>query len=229
MSVRRTGRIVLTVALAATLLGPTVVDFNESHVFNEDWPPHARYHAVMLLAIGMFQGLAGLSAILKDGSTLWETDAIACELARLAGRPDFFPEGPQLPELLRWLSWTAMHWGLAGSGETPDRPVAGTVRDRLNEELLKLWKATGKTIGFVTRSIPEAVYLSTKIVVMSPRPGRIVREARARRQHGRHQARRDALDQSLRAERFAIGDGNPHIGAPERFQRIRLRALDDDP
>ncbi len=47
------------------------------------------------------------------------------------------------------------------------------VRDRLNEELLKLWWRTGKTIGFVTHSIPEAVYLSTKIVVMSPRPGRI--------------------------------------------------------
>ena len=47
------------------------------------------------------------------------------------------------------------------------------VRDRLNEELLKLWNATGKTILFVTHSIPEAVYLSTKIVVMSPRPGRI--------------------------------------------------------
>lgn len=47
------------------------------------------------------------------------------------------------------------------------------VRDRLNEELLKLWGRTGKTIGFVTHSIPEAVYLSTKIVVMSPRPGRI--------------------------------------------------------
>ena len=47
------------------------------------------------------------------------------------------------------------------------------VRDRLNEELLKLWARTGKTIAFVTHSIPEAVYLSTKIVVMSPRPGRI--------------------------------------------------------
>ena len=47
------------------------------------------------------------------------------------------------------------------------------VRDRLNEELLKLWARTQKTIGFVTHSIPEAVYLSTKIVVMSPRPGRI--------------------------------------------------------
>jgi NitT/TauT family transport system ATP-binding protein len=47
------------------------------------------------------------------------------------------------------------------------------VRDHLNEQLLALWKRTEKTIGFVTHSIPEAVYLSTKIVVMSPRPGRI--------------------------------------------------------
>ncbi|RBI85899.1 ABC transporter ATP-binding protein [Rhodosalinus halophilus] len=47
------------------------------------------------------------------------------------------------------------------------------VRDRLNEELLALWERTGKTIAFVTHSIPEAVYLSTRIVVMSPRPGRI--------------------------------------------------------
>lgn len=47
------------------------------------------------------------------------------------------------------------------------------VRDHLNEQLLKLWARTEKTIAFVTHSIPEAVYLSTKIVVMSPRPGRI--------------------------------------------------------
>ncbi|SLN09532.1 Carnitine transport ATP-binding protein OpuCA [Roseivivax jejudonensis] len=47
------------------------------------------------------------------------------------------------------------------------------VRDRLNEELLALWGRTGKTMLFVTHSIPEAVYLSTRIVVMSPRPGRI--------------------------------------------------------
>ena len=48
------------------------------------------------------------------------------------------------------------------------------VRDHLNEQLLDLWSKTGKTICFVTHSIPEAVYLSTKIVVMSPRPGRVI-------------------------------------------------------
>ncbi|KAB2945547.1 MAG: ABC transporter ATP-binding protein, partial [Rhizobiaceae bacterium] len=47
------------------------------------------------------------------------------------------------------------------------------VRDHLNEQLLVLWARTQKTICFVTHSIPEAVYLSTKIVVMSPRPGRV--------------------------------------------------------
>jgi NitT/TauT family transport system ATP-binding protein len=47
------------------------------------------------------------------------------------------------------------------------------VRDRLNDKLLGLWGRTGKTIAFVTHAIPEAVYLSTRIVVMSPRPGRV--------------------------------------------------------
>jgi NitT/TauT family transport system ATP-binding protein len=47
------------------------------------------------------------------------------------------------------------------------------VRDHLNEQLLALWAKTNKTVIFVTHSIPEAVFLSTRIVVMSPRPGRI--------------------------------------------------------
>ncbi len=46
-------------------------------------------------------------------------------------------------------------------------------RENLNLELLRLWRETGKTIVFVTHSIPEAVFLSSRIVVMTPRPGKI--------------------------------------------------------
>jgi NitT/TauT family transport system ATP-binding protein len=60
-----------------------------------------------------------------------------------------------------------------------DEPFAALdeiTRFRLNNDLLDLWRALGKTVVFVTHSVFESVYLSSRIIVMSPRPGRVFRE-----------------------------------------------------
>jgi NitT/TauT family transport system ATP-binding protein len=46
-------------------------------------------------------------------------------------------------------------------------------RDRLNLELMSIWRQLSPTVLFITHSIAEAVFLSTQVVIMSPRPGRI--------------------------------------------------------
>jgi NitT/TauT family transport system ATP-binding protein len=60
-----------------------------------------------------------------------------------------------------------------------DEPFAALdeiTRFKLNDDLLALWESLGKTIVFVTHSVFESVYLSNRIVVMSPRPGRVLTE-----------------------------------------------------
>ncbi|HEU4323441.1 MAG TPA: ABC transporter ATP-binding protein [Roseiflexaceae bacterium] len=47
-------------------------------------------------------------------------------------------------------------------------------RERMQEELLRIWRATGTTVILITHSVEEALYLGTRTLVMSPRPGRIV-------------------------------------------------------
>jgi len=88
-------------------------------------------------------------------------------------------------------------------------------RDHLNEQLLKLWERTGKTVVFVTHSIPEAVFLSTRIVVMSPRPGRII----------------DVIDSDLPADRTLDVRETPEFLRIAHQVREGLRAghsYDDD-
>jgi NitT/TauT family transport system ATP-binding protein len=64
-------------------------------------------------------------------------------------------------------------------------------RDRLNEQLQQLWQRERRTVVFVTHSIAEAVYLSTRIVVMSPRPGRILKVIESTLPDQRHLGLRD--------------------------------------
>jgi len=84
-------------------------------------------------------------------------------------------------------------------------------RDRLNEQLQQLWQRERRTVVFVTHSIAEAVYLSTRIVVMSPRPGRILKVIPSTLPDERHLGLRDtpefmALAHEVR-EGLAVGHG----------------------
>jgi NitT/TauT family transport system ATP-binding protein len=82
------------------------------------------------------------------------------------------------------------------------------IRDHLNDQLLRLWERTQKTVIFVTHSIAEAVFLSTRIVVMSPRPGRII----------------DVIDSDLPARRSLDIRESPAFAAIAHRVRTGLRA-----
>jgi NitT/TauT family transport system ATP-binding protein len=81
-------------------------------------------------------------------------------------------------------------------------------RDHLNEQLLRLWERTGKTVVFVTHSISEAVFLSNRIVVMSPRPGRVT----------------EIIDNPLPGPRRLDVRESPEFGAIAHRVREALRA-----
>ena len=83
-------------------------------------------------------------------------------------------------------------------------------RDRLNEQLQQLWQRERRTVVFVTHSIAEAVYLSTRIVVMSPRPGRIIRQIHSPLPDARHLGLRDTPQFMAIAHevREALGQGH---------------------
>jgi NitT/TauT family transport system ATP-binding protein len=86
-------------------------------------------------------------------------------------------------------------------------------RERMNDEVLRIWERTGTTVVFVTHSIPEAVYLSTRVVVMSARPGRIAKVVdvdlgRPRDESTRESARYFELITEVR-EALHAGGGGP--------------------
>jgi NitT/TauT family transport system ATP-binding protein len=108
-------------------------------------------------------------------------------------------------------------------------------RERMNLELMEIWRRTGTTIVFVTHSIPEAVFLSSRVVVMSARPGRITKVievdlAQSRTAATRNEehyfelvtAVREALHQGGADEATAVAEG---LAADDAAARIRAEGL----
>ena len=140
-------------------------------------------------------GIVFQDAVLYDWRTVSKNIALPLELARWDRRR----RADKVKEMLELVELNGFEdhypWQLSGGmqqrvsiaralGFEPkllmmDEPFGALdeiTRDRLNEQLLRLWSREKRTVVFVTHSIAEAVYLSTRIVVMSPRPGRVTKQ-----------------------------------------------------
>ncbi len=114
-----------------------------------------------------------------SGMAKAEREAVAAQNLSLLGLQDFGRKFPwQLSGGMQQRVSIARALSFKPALLLMDEPFGALdeiTRDNLNLHVHELWRRTAMTSVFVTHSIPEAVFLSTKIVVMSPRPGRVLR------------------------------------------------------
>ena len=137
-------------------------------------------------------GMVFQAPVLFEWRTIESNVQLPLEIAGIA-KPDRARRAREMLELVELRDFGRHHpWQLSGGMQQRaaiaralalepklllmDEPFGALdemTRERMNDELLRIWERTGTTIVFVTHSIPEAVFLSSRVVVMSPRPGRI--------------------------------------------------------
>ena len=149
-----------------------------------------------------------------------EREARAAEMLALVELGDFARHHPhQLSGGMQQRVAIARALALQPSILLMDEPFGALdemTRERMNSEVLRIWEQTGITVVFVTHSIPEAVFLSSRVVVMSARPGRITRTIdvdlpRPRNDLSREEPRYFELVTEVR-EALRAGRGAPGAG-----------------
>jgi NitT/TauT family transport system ATP-binding protein len=152
----------------------------------------------------------------------------AAEMLKLVGLTDFAKHHPyQLSGGMQQRVAIARALAFSPDILLMDEPFGALdemTRERMNSELLRIWQETHTTIVFVTHSIPEAVFLSTRVVVMSARPGRITHVIDVPLGHPRNDETREdpryfRLVTEVR-EALRAGGGQPLDAAEASEQRV---------
>lgn len=130
MKAATVGKVLLSVTVVAQSVGPYIFDFNETHIYNESWPPHAKFHNAQTMSSGVALSMATLANLWRPGSGRVGVDAAALSastywLSQLSayfypGTASVDPPGednwPQLRYTLPVLAAIGTGWALARHG-----------------------------------------------------------------------------------------------------------------
>jgi NitT/TauT family transport system ATP-binding protein len=175
--------------------------------------------------------LAGIPASIRAERLAALVELMALEPAAVTARPSELSGGTaQRVALARALALEPRVLLL----DEPFSALDALTRERFDLELLRLWERSGATIVLVTHSIPEAILIADRVVVLSPRPARIVADIAVELPRPRTIADLDeaVVSRTARRIRAALGDElaidrpDPHVPRPVEDKRAAANSRD---